>query len=55
VAFYGANLLLPLGMSVAAGLWGAVAATVAALVVCWAVTRRREGGGTVRPPVEVRA
>ena len=39
VAFYGANLLLPLGMGVAAGLWGAVAATVAALVVCWLVTR----------------
>src|SRR5690606_21923264 len=29
--FYGANLLLPLGMSAAAGLWGAVAATLAAL------------------------
>jgi len=39
LAFYGANLLLPLGMSVAAGLWGAVAATVAALVLCWLVTR----------------
>ena len=39
VAFYGANLLLPLGMSLAAGLWGAVAATVAALVLCWLVTR----------------
>jgi uncharacterized membrane protein len=31
VAFYGANLLLPVGMSVAAGLWGAVAATMGAL------------------------
>ena len=31
-AFYGANLLLPLGMSAAAGLWGAVAATTAALL-----------------------
>jgi len=40
VAFYGANLLLPLGMSVAAGLWGAVAATTLALLLCWAVTRR---------------
>lgn len=30
-AYYGANLLLPLGMSVAAGLWGAVAATIVAL------------------------
>lgn len=31
LAYYGANLLLPLGMSAAAGLWGAVAATLAAL------------------------
>jgi uncharacterized membrane protein len=29
--FYGANLLLPVGMSAAAGLWGAVAATIVAL------------------------
>jgi uncharacterized membrane protein len=29
--FYGANLLLPVGMSAAAGLWGAVAATLLAL------------------------
>lgn len=29
--FYGANLLLPLGMAAAAGLWGAVAGTLAAL------------------------
>ncbi|HEX5579964.1 MAG TPA: carotenoid biosynthesis protein [Gemmatimonadaceae bacterium] len=55
VAFYGANLLLPLGMSVAAGLWGAVAATAAALIVCWVVTRRREEVDTVRPAAEVRA
>ena len=41
VAFYGANLLLPLGMSLAAGLWGAVAATVAAMVLCWWLTRPR--------------
>ena len=40
VAFYGANLLLPLGMSLAAGLWGAVAATLAAIVGCWLLTRR---------------
>ena len=32
-AFYAANLLLPLGMSVAAGLWGAVLATGAAALV----------------------
>jgi putative membrane protein len=31
LAFYGANLLLPVGMSAAAGMWGAVAATAAAL------------------------
>jgi uncharacterized membrane protein len=40
LAFYGANLLLPLGMCVAAGLWGAVAATVAVLLVLGAVLRR---------------
>jgi len=39
VAFYGANLLLPLGMSIVAGLWGAVAATVIALLACWWITR----------------
>jgi uncharacterized membrane protein len=37
--FYGANLLLPLGMCVAAGLWGAAAATVAALAGCWLLAR----------------
>ena len=41
VAFYGANLLLPLGMSAAAELWGAVAATTAAMLLCWLVTRPR--------------
>ena len=45
-AFYGANLLLPLGMSAAAGLWGAVAATLAALLACWLLTR----AGAARPP-----
>ena len=40
VAFYGANLLLPLGMSAAAGLSGAVAATIAAMLLCWAVGRQ---------------
>lgn len=39
VAFYAANLLLPIGMSIAAGLWGAVAATAAALALCWWLTR----------------
>jgi uncharacterized membrane protein len=37
-AFYGANLFLPLGMSAAAGMWGAVLATLAALVLCGGVT-----------------
>ena len=40
VAFYGANLLLPLGMSAAAGLWGAVAATTAAMLLCWLLAGR---------------
>lgn len=46
LAFYGANLLLPVGMSAAAGLWGAVAATAAALggaaVLARALGRRAE-------------
>lgn len=37
--FYGANLLLPLGMSMVAGLWGAIAATGVALAACWLLTR----------------
>ena len=39
-AFYGANLLLPIGMSAAAGLSGAVAATTAALLLCWLLVGR---------------
>ena len=39
VAFYGANLLLPVGMSVAVGLWGAVVATGVALAVAWLIAR----------------
>lgn len=39
VGFYGANLLLPLGMCVAAGLWGATAATITALAGCWLLAR----------------
>ena len=39
VAFYGANLLLPVGMSLAAGLAGAVAATAVALVACALIIR----------------
>jgi len=40
VGFYGANLLLPIGMNAAAGLSGAVAATVAAMLLCWFVAGR---------------
>jgi uncharacterized membrane protein len=42
-AFYGANLILPLGMSLAAGLWGAAVATATVLggVVVWASSRSR--------------
>lgn len=39
--YYGANLVLPLGMCVAAGLWGAVAATAVALGAAWAVAQAR--------------
>ena len=51
VAYYGANLLLPLGMSVAAGLWGAVAATAAALAACWWIMRDARGAA---PAAEAR-
>ena len=39
LGFYGANLLLPLGMSVVAGLWGAAATTAVALGLCWLILR----------------
>jgi putative membrane protein len=42
IAFYGANLLLPVGMSVAAGLWGAVVATGVAMLVAWLLSRTSE-------------
>jgi putative membrane protein len=41
VGFYGANLLLPVGMSLVAGLWGVVAVTAVALVGCWSATSGR--------------
>ncbi len=43
MAFYGANLILPLGMCVAAGFWGAAVATALVLggVVVWASLRSR--------------
>lgn len=48
VGFYGANLLLPLGMSVVAGLGGAVVTTAIALGVCWLIVHPRGArhGGT---------
>ena len=43
MAFYGANLILPLGMTLAAGMWGAAVATVLVLggVGMWASLRSR--------------
>lgn len=43
VAFYGANLLLPVGMSVAAGLWGVVIATGVALAFASLIAARARG------------
>ena len=39
LGFYGANLLLPVGMSVAAGLWGVVVATGVALAIAATIAR----------------
>ena len=47
--FYAANLLLPVGMSAAAGLWGAVAATVAALGAAALLARALAPRGATRP------
>ena len=46
LAFYGANLLLPVGMNVAAGLWGAVIATGVALAVAAALARSASTRGS---------
>lgn len=46
--FYGANLLLPVGMSAAAGLWGAVAATVLVLLATALLARALAGQRTPR-------
>jgi uncharacterized membrane protein len=56
-AFYLGNLLLPLGMSVAAGLWGAVAATLGAAGVALVVGRELSGRRSKlsRPVAEVAA
>jgi putative membrane protein len=48
-AYYGANVLVPLGMCVLAGLWGAVAATTATLaLVTISVRARGVSFGSVR-------
>ena len=39
IGYYGANLLLPLGLCVVAGLYGAVAATLVALTISFVVLR----------------
>lgn len=46
VGYYGANLLLPVGITIASGLWGAVGATAVALAAAWVtgrVSERRAG------------
>jgi uncharacterized membrane protein len=52
--FYLVNLALPVGMNMAAGLWGAVAAAVAALLLTWLVARRlmRTGAHRAAPQPE---
>jgi putative membrane protein len=45
LGFYGANLLLPVGMSVAAGLWGVVVATGVALAFAALIARRQPRRG----------
>ena len=40
-AFYALNLVLPVGMSIAAGMWGAAAVTLVALGVCYLLLRPR--------------
>lgn len=48
MAFYGANLILPLGMTLAAGMWGAAVATAMVLggAVVWASLRSRTPSGS---------
>jgi len=43
LGYYGANLLLPVGMGVAAGMWGAVVATAVALMAAWLLARAGRG------------
>ena len=46
IAFYGANLLLPVGMSVAAGLGGVVVATGVALALAVLIARTGNARGS---------
>ena len=48
IGYYGANLLLPVGMSVAAGMWGAVVATAVALMAAWLTARTGRPGRLAR-------
>ena len=48
IGYYGANLLLPVGMSVAAGMWGVVVATAAALMTAWITARTGRSGQPAR-------
>jgi len=48
IGYYGANLLLPVGMGVAAGMWGAVVATAAALMAAWLTARTGHPGRRAR-------
>ena len=54
-AYYGANLLLPLGMSAAAGLWGAVVLSAAVLGGVALVVRAPERTRSARPLRRVRS
>lgn len=54
-AYYLANLALPLGMSVAAGLWGAVAGTLLALAASYGAARLMAGRAMQARLAEVRA
>lgn len=47
IGFYGANLLLPVGMSMAVGAWGAVLATGGALAFAWVIARAGHWRGRV--------
>lgn len=41
IAYYGANLALPVGLAAVSGMWLAIGATAAALAACWLLARPR--------------